>query len=205
MTGFEDAMDAVAAAMEEAVPELTEGLPREVDDVDNLVEWPYGEILVTSDVRADPWNTEFVEYATDDDGNRTGEIYEARFDPEVQLNIWIAVPNEEFDIQTLGTKLQTGLHKYDENRRNPQPLPDGDGGTADFIKKFRIIDGGRLPTEDQSPPLRGYRVDASFRYIDRIDTSDEEDEVYVIESVDTPRPGDLEDGERENIAIEYNA
>jgi hypothetical protein len=201
------ALEGIALAMENEVSALTESLDREADEADNMVEFPHGEIIVMTNARSDDWNTEFVEYSTGDLGDPLGEIIEVRFDPTLQLNIWLGVPSENWDIQNLGNQLYRGMLKYDYNRRHPKNFPDPDGGELTDIKNFNVTDGGTLPTEDEAPPMRGYMVEASLRTVDRIDTSDDGDldGEYFIESTDTPHSGDFVGGSTGNVTIEYQA
>lgn len=203
----EEVFEGVATAMEDAVPDLTTALPRQADPADNRVEWPHGEILVVSNIRADQWNTDVVGYATDDQGNQIGYLLDARFDVSLQLNIWTAVPSDDWDIQSLGSQLERGMRKYDANRRNPALLPDGDGGALNDVKRVRMNNGGLLPTDNSSSsPLRGYQIATNIRFKDRIDTSEEYGEEDYVATVDTPQDGDLTDGgDSDSIAIEYNA
>lgn len=202
----DDVLDALAAAMEQAVPELTTALSREADETDNTVRFPHGDMQIISNIRADQWNTDVTGYATDANGNRVGYLVDAKFDIEVQLNIWIAVPSDDWSITTLGKKLERGLRVHDISHPIVEPLPDGEGGTANDINRFRLIGGGELPTESGgNSPLRGYQVTANLRFTDRIDTSVEQGESDYVASVDTPHSGDLTAGDADDIEIEYNA
>lgn len=203
MTSLQSVLDGVGAAMENAVPDLTTALTREADPTDNAVEWPHGEILIVSNVRSDPYNTDLVGYATDANGNQIGRVYDALFDIELQLNIWIAVPSDTWDIQNLGRQLRRGLYKYDNNRVSPDPLPDGAGGTLSQVSQFTVDGGGELPVEEENPPLRGHQLTVSLRFSDRIDTSAEYGEMDFVETVDGPSDGELSSGT--DVAIEYTS
>lgn len=182
----DDVLEGVAAAMETAVSDLTTALNREADPTDNTVQFPHGDITTVSNNREDPWNTDVVGYATDDEGNNVGYLLDAKFEMELQCNVWIAVPSQDWDIQSLGRDLERGLRKYDINRRQPAPLPDGSGGVMSDVSNFRIVGGGTLPSETNfDSPLRGYRVTVNLRYTDRIDTSEEYGTLDYIESIDT--------------------
>lgn len=197
MTSLQSILDGVGAAMENAVPEMTTALTREADATDNAVKWPHGEILIVSSVRSDAHNTDLVGYTTDGSGNRTGRIYEALFDVELQLNVWISVPSDTWNIKELGRQLREGLYQYDHNRRDTSELPDGDGGTLTDVSRFTVDSGGELPVDSQNPPIRGYQQTVSLRFSDRTTTDAE----YVT-AVNTPSDGGLVDGD--DVAIEYN-
>lgn len=203
MPTLKEVLTGTAQAMEDSVPDLTVALPREADEADNTVRWPHGEIVIVSNVRADQWNTDFVGYSTDSNDNRVGYIYDAKFDLELQLNIWIAAPSDDWDIQALGSQLERGLRRYEDARHYPDPLPDGSGGSLTNTEPITIVNGGELPTESQNPPHRGYQVTIAFSFNDRIDTSEEYGEMDYVAEVDHPGYGDLTDGDHENVAIEY--
>ena len=204
MARLSHVLDGLAQAMENGVPELTTALSREADETDNTVEWPHGDITIVSNVRADQWNTDFVGYATDTDGNQIGYLYDAAFDGEFQLNIWQAAPNVDYDIQRLGGKMERHFRQFENNRYFPEPLPDGEGGVLNDVSRVRIMDGGQLPTESANSPIRGYQITVDLRFNDRIDTSIEYGEMDYIVSVDTPQDGDLTDTDpNDEVAIEY--
>ena len=204
MARLSHVLDGLAQAMENGVPELTTALSREADETDNTVEWPHGDITIVSNVRADQWNTDFVGYATDTDGNQIGYLYDAAFDGEFQLNIWQAAPNVDYDIQRLGGKMERHFRQFENNRYSPEPLPDGEGGVLNDVSRVRIMDGGQLPTESANSPIRGYQITVDLRFNDRIDTSIEYGEMDYIVSVDTPQDGDLTDTDpNDEVAIEY--
>jgi hypothetical protein len=202
----EDILKGVAQAMEDTVPSLTTALSREADPTDNTVEFPHGDITLVSNLRADQWNTDVVGYATDSNGNRVGYLLDAKFDVELQLNIWLAVPSEQYDVQSLGSELERGMRRYDQNRPDPDSLPDGSGGTLTDAGPLRVIGGGELPTQEgANSPLRGYQVTIELRFTDRIDTSEEYGELDYIDSVDIPSDGDLTGGDGDDTEIEFNA
>lgn len=193
----EHVLESLAQAMEDGVPSLTTALTREADSTDNTVAWPHGDITVVSNIRADQWNTDFVGFATDGNGNNIGRLIDAKFDAEMQLNVWIAAPSDDWDVQTLGGTLARYFRRFDENRPDPDPLP---GPAGSDIEKLRITDDGDLPTEDENPPIRGYSVTVELRFTDRIDTSEEYGESDYVATIDTPTTGDLTAGD---VAVEY--
>lgn len=197
-----DVLDGMSALMEESVPDLTTALSKEAGPEDNRVEYPYGEIILVSNVRNDPWNTDLVGYTTDSQGDRSGYILDAKFDLEAQLSLWIAVPSDNWNVQALGQQLQRNLRQYDENHPYPEPLPDGSGGTLTDVEPIRIINGGELPVRtNQDPPARGYQLTVSVRFTDRVSTDED-----TIKTVDIPHSGDLTDtDETDLIEIEYQA
>lgn len=199
-----DVLTGLSTAMEQEVPDLTTALSREADSTDNEVEWPHGEIIIVSNIRADQWNTDLVDYATDSNGNRIGYIYEAKFNAEFQLNVWTAVPSDNWDIQTLGSKLERGMRRYDDNRKYPDSLPDGNGSTLSEVNPLRIVDGGTLPlANENNPPHRGYQITVGLSFTDRINTAVEYGEQDYVAVVNTPNDGDAISTDPESVMIEY--
>lgn len=199
--------DGLKAAMAEGVSELSDALGKEAGPEDNTVEFPFAEVIFVSNNKDNSFNTDKVGPAHDNHGNVVGEILEARFDLEVQLNAWLAVPSEDHDIMAIGRVLERWMRKYDHNRTNPDPLPDGSGGTLSDVGYFELIGGGELPTAfNNNPPLRGYQITANIRFKDTINTADEYGKLDFVEFLDIPTSGDLSDGgDNDEIDIEYNA
>lgn len=164
-------MNGLAALIDESVDDVTESLSREADATDNDVRWPHGEVILVSNNRRDPWNTDVVGYTTDSDGNRTGRIIEHLFRGEFQLNVWIAAPSD-FDVKELGNQLEQHVISHDESHPDPAAVPDGVGGTLDDVK-LRLINGGELPTESANPPHRGYQVTVSTQFSYTTETDEE--------------------------------
>jgi hypothetical protein len=205
MATVKDVLKGLAAAMEDQVPELSTALPREADATDNDVHWPHGEIIIVSNIRADQWNTDLVGYETDDAGNRIGYLYDAKFNAEMQLNIWISAPSDNWDIQNLGSQLERGMRRYGENRKDPDSLPDGEGGTLTEVTNFSIVNGGTLPLQQSAnPPHRGYQLTVGFSFTDRINTAEEYGEEDYVATVTVPNDDDITvHDDPENVVIEY--
>jgi hypothetical protein len=167
---------------------------------DNRLEQPFVSLQPVSAIRADQYNTDLVGYTTDDAGNRTGRIFEAIFEMDVQADIWIAVGNTQLDATALGADLQQALYPYD-SQMAAQPFPDGDGGTVGDLSHF-LLGEGRRQDDLAGPGVRRWRQDLSARFVDRV-TPDDGTADYI-ETVDSPSAGDLTDGSDDGVAIEYN-
>lgn len=162
----------------------------------NRFDQPIVELQPTGTVRSDRWNTDLVGYTTDANGNRTGRIFDAIFEMEIQLDIWVAAGNSDLDASALGGDLQRALFQYD-SRMVDRPFPDGDGGTIDAISEFLVGDG-RRQDDLAGPGVRRWRQDLSARFRTRVTT----DEEYV-EEVDTPNDGEATGGDGDDdVAIE---
>lgn len=161
----------------------------------NRFEQPVVTLQPTGTVRADQWNTDLVGYTTDANDNRTGRIFEAIFDMDVQLDIWVAAGNTELDASALGGDLQLALFQYDSQMVD-RAFPDGDSGTVDGISKF-LVEDGRRQDDLAGPGVRRWRQELASRFRSRVTT----DEDYV-EVIDTPTDGEESGGDGDDVAIE---
>jgi len=159
----------------------------------NRFEQPIVTLQPTGTIRNDQHNTDLVGYTTDANGNRTGRIFEAIFDMDVQLDIWVAAGNDQLDASELGGDLQRALFWHDSQMID-RPFPDGDGGTVEDIDEF-LVEEGRRQDDLSGPGVRRWRQDLSLLFHDRLTT----DEPYV-ETVQTPRDGTGSGGD--DVAIE---
>lgn len=157
---------------------------------------PVVTLQFTGGARADQWNTDLVGYTTDDQGNRTGKIYEPTWENVgIQADIWVAAGNTQLDATELGGNFKQALYWHDS--QGPDiPLPDGNGATADDIKEFSVGEG-RRQDDLAGPGVRRWRHDLSLTFVDRVTT----DEEYV-EVVDTPTDGSATGGDGDDVAIE---
>jgi len=159
----------------------------------NRFEQPIVTLQPTGTVRADQWNTDLVGYTTDANDNRTGRIFEAVFDMDVQLDIWVAAANTDLDASTLGGDLQRALFWHDSQMVD-RAFPDGDGGTVEEIDEF-LVEEGRRQDDLSGPGVRRWRQELSLLFHDRLTT----DEEYV-ETVETPTDSTASGGD--DVAIE---
>ena len=154
---------------------------------------PVVTLQPVSTIRNDNWNTDLVGHTTDADGNQTGRIFEAVFEMDVQIDLWVAAGNAQLDATALGGDLQRALFQYDSSMVG-QLLPDGDGGTVADIDQLTVGDGSR--EDDLSGPgVRRWRQSLSVRFHERLTTDDE-----YVKTVDTPTDGDGTGGD--DVAIE---
>lgn len=157
---------------------------------------PVVTLQFTGGARAAQWNTDFVGYTTDDQGNHTGKIYEPTWeDVGVQADIWVAAGNTQLDATELGGDFKQALYRHDS--QGPDiPFPDGNGATADDIEDFSVGEG-RRQDDLAGPGVRRWRHDLSLMFTDRVTT----DEEYV-EVVDTPTGSSATGGDGDGVAIE---
>jgi len=161
----------------------------------NRFEQPIVTLQPTGTIRNDQHNTDLVGYTTDANGNRTGRIFEAIFDMDVQLDIWVAAGNDQLDASELGGDLQRALFQHDSSMVD-RPFPDGEGGTIDAISEF-VVGDGRRQDDLSGPGVRRWRQDLSARFTSRVTTEDE-----YVEEVDTPTDAEASGGDGDDVAIE---
>jgi len=195
----QEVLDAIVRALEQS-PGFDGGsyATEELDPsgAGNRYEQPIVTLQPTSTVRADQWNTDRVGYTTDDQGNRTGEIYEATFDPmDVQADIWVAAGNTQLDATALGGDFKRALYRHD-SQGPEKPFPDGDGGTVDDLKEF-LIGEGRRQDDLAGPGVRRWRHDLTVAFTMRVTTDAE-----YVEVVGTPTSGTGTGDSEDGVAIE---
>lgn len=166
----------------------------------NRLDQPLVELQPIASVRADQWNTDFVDHATDDQGNHIGRIYEATFDADIQIDIWVASGDDQFDATVLGGQLKRALYRYDSQMVG-DPLPDGNGGAVGDIETVGV-GNGRRQDDLAGPGVRRWRQDLSVEFVERVNTAQEYEAEDYIATVDSPSDGDLTGGV--DVAIEYD-
>ena len=193
----QDVLEAIVRALQQSDVFSAGGYQTEQLDLEatnNRLPQPFVSFQPVSKVRADQWNTDRVGYTTDADGNRTGEIYEATFDPmDVQADIWVAEGNASLDATELGGNFEEALYHHDSQGPDV-PFPDGDGGTVDDIEEFLIGDG-RRQDDLAGPGIRRWRHDLTVAFTMRVTTDAE-----YVEVVETPTSGTASGGD--DVAIE---
>jgi len=195
----QDVLDAIVRTLEQSSVFSAGGYSTEELDLEgtnNRLPQPFVSLQPTSTVRADQWNTDRVGYTTDDQGNRTGEIYEATFDPmDVQADIWVAAGNTQLDATALGGDFKRALYRHDSQGPG-EPFPDGDGGTADDIEQF-LVGEGRRQDDLAGPGVCRWRHDLTVAFTMRVTTDAE-----YVEVVETPTSGTATGDSGDGVAIE---
>lgn len=183
---------------------VTAVLTRELDlqGTDSSLSSPFGELQLISEDRIRAFNTDFIDYVLDDSGNRIGRLYEAEFDSELQLDVYVAAGSDAHDATTLGYRLQRTLRQYDSQER-ADPLPDASGSPIEDVVGFRVGDGTRA--DDLSGRgIRRWRQTLRVRFVDVIDTTVEYGEMDYVATVDTAHAGDMTGGDGDDVLIEYH-
>ena len=173
----------------------------DLEGINNRLAQPIVVLQPIASVRAEQWNTDLVGFATDDQDRQIGRIYEAIFDADVQIDIWVAAGDDQLDATDLGGDLKRALYRYDSQMVG-DPFPDGKGGTVDDIEDFRVGDG-RRQDDLSGPGVRRWRQDVSVEFVERINTAQEYGEEDYVATVDIPSDGDLIGGTTASVSIEY--
>lgn len=175
MVDFKTAISSVRNTIEQGsyLNAINEIIIREVDfeGEDSAIKSPFMEITVVSNVQSDPHDTNLVGYETDANGNRTGRIFSASFELDLQMDIYVAAGDAGHDATDLGTELFRALRKHDE-REQSLPLPDSDGNPLDDVTHFRLGDGDRNDDLSMSPSIRRWTKEARLSFKDDVSTSE---------------------------------
>jgi len=170
----------------------------DVEGGDANIPLPLVETTVVSNVRAARHNTDLVGYTTDDNGYRTGRIFDAEFDMSLQISVW-TVENARFDPENLMEKARKVLRRH-EAAGPDKPFLDEDGNSMNQIHHFQLSDSD--PDNDLSKGPGLYRVlqEADLRFSSRIKTDE-----TPVRAVDYPRDGEFTAGSTDAVAIEYTS
>lgn len=169
-----------------------------VDGEDANIPLPLLEATPVSNVRATRHNTDFVDYVTDADDNRIGKIFDATFEMTFQLSAWTARGSGN-DPENLMSIVREVLRRH-EDIGPDEPFLDENGNPVDEVEFFELIDSEPNNDFGYSPNLYRTLQEAEIWFTSRIKTTDP-----VIEVVDTPDSGDMQDGSTASVAIEYNS
>lgn len=198
----EDVLQAIVRALQNS-PEFDGGdyitHEADLDGEDNRLEQPFVSLQPIGQVRATEWDSDRVGFTTDANGDRTGRIFRASWEMQVQATIVVAAGNTQLDASTLGGNFQTALLAYD-SQQTADPFPDGDGGTVDEIESFTVGDGER-DDDLAGPGLRRWRQELAVRFYDErvVDESG-----ATITTVATPNSSDLTTDGSEDADLVWN-
>lgn len=131
---------------------------------------PIVELQPISTIHLTNFNTDFVGYKYDDDGNEIGRIYQSRYEMDVQVDVWTAARAEDNPDEIGGTIRRT-LYPYTSAGPSETLLsPDGE---AEEIWKFSLTDGGREDDLTMSPSIRRWRQDLEVWSYEQFDTTED--------------------------------
>jgi hypothetical protein len=217
MIGPYDVLESIKTALTESgrLPESTSYATFELDTDggQSNVRPPVIEITTVETIRNNPHNTNLTGYATNDQGESIGRIYEARFEMPVQIDVWTA-EGGQFDPHDLGTDVRAVLYRYDETQfgrvdhtdipydiRLPDPAnPDE---PLDAIDRFEVGDGTVANDLTMTPALRRWRQSATVWFHETINTAEQYGEETPVRTVNSPADGDMTGGT--DVDIVYDA
>jgi hypothetical protein len=163
----------------------------------NRLQTPFVVVLPVGTVRDDAFNTDRVGFVTDQQGNREGEIYEAVFEIDIQIDIYLAAGDDR-QVTELGGRLRRALFTHDSSGINA-PFPDDGTDIVDDIRDFDVGTGQRA--DDLSGPgIRRWRHESAMRYVSRVKVTDD---IVPFETIDTPTDEDLQPIDADAAEFEY--
>lgn len=173
----ETALNGVVTALKESdrLPSATTYSVYEIDSdgAQANLRPPIVEVTTTDTVRSNTHNTQFVDTATDNDGNDIGRIYEAQFDMQFQIDVWTAEQGD-WDPYELGQSVRYALYQYDAQQRG-DPLPDPDDPTQQLpeVSRMELSDGGVRNDLSMTPALRRWRQTGELWFHETVNTAEE--------------------------------
>lgn len=205
MTDPSTILDSIRYALENSgrLPRRTSYATFEVDAEggQSNVRLPLVEITAPDVVRNNPNHTDFKWHATDSNGNQIGYVYHARFEMDVEIDVW-TVEGDGFDPQELGESVRRTLYQYDSKQLgNWLPTPDGSGELRD-VRHFSLSDGGVRPDLAMTPALRRWRQTGEVWFREVVDTSEEYGSEDYITTVNGPADGDMTAGSEVEIIFD---
>jgi len=172
------------------LPEETNVLLQEADEEsdDADVELPLLEIELIEIDDVEILNTEFVDFALDDDGNQIGRIFLSEYEMMMRLNLW-STKGDGIDVDKLGETLRRVLYRH--SSYGPQkPFLDGDGNEVDDITFFQIDRAERTDDLATTPTVRRFTHEVELWGYEQFQT----DEGSPVSGFDTPSADDLTSG-----------
>jgi len=156
--------------------------------VDNRLSTPFVTIIPISTTRESTHNTDRVGFVTDDQGNRTGEIYDLVFVIDIQVDVYLAAGDER-NVTELGGRLRRALLEYDSSAIDSRfPSPDDDPTLSDDVRDFDA-GTGQQADDLSGPGIRRWRHSVQMRYVSTVAVTDG---IEAFETIQTPSDPDLE-------------
>jgi len=132
---------------------------------------PVVEVTTTDVVRSSAHNTDFVEYATDTQGNEIGRIFRSKFEMPFQIDVWTA-EGGQYDPHEIGEEVRYALYQYDDQQRgDPLPDPSDPSTKLDEVVKFMMSDGGVRNDLSMTPALRRWRQTGEVWFYETVNTA----------------------------------
>lgn len=192
-----DALEAIGRALQQS-SQFSGG-----DYINHLADFEHGDaglkqpIVVLQPIgkiRADAFDSDLIGYTTDQNGDRTGRIFQVDWEMQVQVDIYVAAGNPNFDATSLGYDLETALLPYDSKQQS-KAFPDGDNGSIEDVTHFRVGEGRREDDLGGEMAARRWRQDLMVHFNDQTSTDESE---LTITSVSTPSSDDMSPDDSED-------
>jgi|APHM01.1.fsa_nt_gi hypothetical protein len=195
----DEGIDAIARVIRQSAVSLGSVLAREPNYAreDNRLHSPWVTLQPVSIPRSSPHDTDRVEFVTDGQGRKVGQIFQTTWEMDVQIDVWQPTPASR-DVSEVGYNVQKALLEHDV-KREAEPFPDGAGGIEDEIDNFRVGEAERRDDLTAEHSLRRWYQEARLVLSDRVDTTTD-----TIEAVDTPRDGEAVGEVGGGVTLEFN-
>lgn len=150
---------------------------------DGNIKLPILEVQPIDEIQIQEFNTDVVDYNTDEAGNQVGRVYHAEYRLDLQFDVYTA-QGSKHSARELGSKLWSVLYQHDSAGPN-RPLPAEDGGEMDVAWRFEVGDGQPAHELQTTPTLRRWRIDVAVWSASEFET---ENEQYVTDVNFNPTP-----------------
>lgn len=131
---------------------------------DSDVYLPIVEIQPITMINLNDFNTDFVGYKHDEDGNQIGRIYQSRYEMDVQLDVWTAARSED-DPNEIGGEIRTTLYPYTSSVSEKEFPGD--------VWKFSFLEGNPNQDLTMSPSVRRWEQDIEIWSYEQFDTTED--------------------------------
>lgn len=177
MTDMQTVMDSILTAIQESgrMPSSMSYSTWELDAEggQSNVRTPVIEITPINTVRSRPHNTDFIDFATNQNGEQIGYIFRGKFEMPLQIDIWTQ-EGSKYSPRELGGKLKMALYEYDDLQLGrPLPDPNNPSQSANDIDRFIIEDGEPANDLTMTPSLRRWRHNLEVWFSEYINTAEE--------------------------------
>ncbi len=134
---------------------------------------PVIQLQTISALSLNNFNTDFIRYKKDDEGNEIGRVYHSEYTLTIQLDILTVDnrTNKDEDISSLVKAVRTALYKFD----SAGPAQNLD----DSVWKFQLDEGERADNLQSTPTVRRWVQDINCWSYEEFDT----DADYIVDVI----------------------
>ena len=167
-------IDAIVRSVQDSdyLPDDMNYLPYEAarTGADGNIKLPLLEVQPVDKIDIRDFNTDRVDYITDENENRVGRRFHSEYRLRVQFDVYTA-QGSSYDSRNLGTNLWRALYRHDSAGPN-QPLPKEDDSDASWTWRIEVEDEQPAHELTTTPSLRRWRVDVVIWSAMEFDTTE---------------------------------